>query len=147
MGIALKQNAGKSNAVASACPDFWFSSYYQPCGMSEYGCCSNGVTPANEDGSNCEDAVLCDGSPHGCCPDGFTLKTSTDGANCPAPGSALCYNVKSLPKEPVNGDCKIKDPADFKAKFGNSTLCAQQTWAKRCGVTWDGVTNVDNDCR
>ena len=146
MGIALKQNAGKGPGPAADCPDFWFSSFYQPCAMSQYGCCEDGVTPANSDGSNCGSAVDCNTTELGCCADGFTAKTSKDGANCTAPGQPMCYNVQSLPKAPVNGECKMKNPADFKAQFGNSSLCAKQTWAKRCSISWDGVTNADNDC-
>jgi hypothetical protein len=145
MGIALKQNAGKGPGPAAECPDFWFSSFYEPCKMSQHGCCDDEVTPANADGTNCGtgDCLLTE---NGCCPDGFTAKNSLDGANCPAPGPAMCYNVNGLPKPPVNGECKIKNPADFKAQFGNTSLCSKQTWAKRCSVSWDGVTNVDNDC-
>ena len=146
MGVALKNNAGKNSAVATACPDFWFSSYFKPCSMSPNGCCEDGVTPANEDSSNCANAVSCGSTRHGCCNDGFTAKSSSSGANCTEPGPAMCYNVKSLPAAPVDGDCKIKNPNDFKTQFGNTPLCNKQEWAKRCKVTWDGVTNVENDC-
>jgi hypothetical protein len=146
MGIALKKNAGKSTAVAASCPDFWFSSYYEPCSMSKYGCCDDGVTPSNEDGKNCEKIVSCTNTPHGCCPDGYTTKTNKTGANCPTPGEPMCYNVKSLPSAPVNGDCRIKNPKSFISESGKSLLCNKQNWAKGCKVTWDGVTNLNNDC-
>lgn len=147
MGIALKQNAGKGNAVASACPDFWFSSYYQPCSMSNFGCCSNGITPANESGSNCESAVNCNSTEFGCCPDGFTTQTTSDGVNCPQQGTSMCYNVKSLPEKPVEGTCKMMDPlTEFTVEGGNSLLCSKQKWAKKCQVSWDGVSNIDNAC-
>ena len=146
MGIALKQNAGKGPGPPADCPDFWFSSFYSPCSMSQYGCCADGVTPANSDGSNCGSAVDCNTTTLGCCADGFTAKTSSDGTNCTAPGPPKCYNVHSLPKAPVNGDCKIKDPVEFTSQFGKSSLCRKQEWAHGCGISWDGITNVDNDC-
>jgi hypothetical protein len=149
MGIALKQSAGKAPAPPSACPDFWFSSYFRPCSAGKFGCCDDGVTPANETRSNCEGAISCTLTPYGCCTDGYTAKTSSDGANCPEPGPAVCYNVHLLPKgseEPVNGDCLMKNPDDFQAKNGKSALCEKQTWAKRCLISWDGVTNADDAC-
>ena len=146
MGIALKQNAGKGPSPPAQCPDFWFSSFYRPCSMSQYGCCDDGVTPANSEGSNCGSTVDCNTTEMGCCADGFTAKTSKDGSNCTTPGPPMCYNVQSLPKAPVNGDCKIKNPADFQAQFGKTSLCSKQKWAKDCGIPWDGVTNADNDC-
>ena len=146
-GMALKQNAGKAPMPPSACPDFWFSSYFKPCSVREFGCCDDGITPASASKSNCEGSVGCNLTEYGCCADGFTAKTSADGANCSDPGPAMCYNVHKLPSgTTVNGDCMIKDPAEFMAKNGNSTLCEKQTWAKRCSVSWDGVTNIENNC-
>jgi hypothetical protein len=146
MGIALKQNANKGASMPAACPDFWFSSYYQPCSMSKYGCCNDGVTPANETSANCSAAVDCNTTPFKCCPDGYTAKSTSDGANCSAQGKAMCYNVKSLPKTPLSEKCRVKNPEDFKAQFGKSSLCVKQEWAQGCNITWDGVTNVDSDC-
>ena len=147
IGLALKQSAGKSPVPPAACPDFWFSSYFEPCSIKKNGCCEDGVTPANDTGSNCETAVGCNLTTYGCCADGFTAKTSSGGENCSEPGAAMCYNVHSLPSGTTPyGDCSTKDPADFLAKNGQSTLCQKQEWAKRCKVSWDGVTNVNSGC-
>jgi len=150
MGIALKQNAGKNPSPAAECADFWFSSYYKPCSVSAFGCCDDGVTPANETRGNCEGAISCNMSQYGCCPDGYTTKTSADGSNCGEPGPAMCYNVHNLPQQnkdtPPMGDCKIKNPEDFNTKNGKSTLCQKQEWARRCVQSWDGVSNVADAC-
>jgi hypothetical protein len=146
MGIALKENANKNTVPPSSCPDFWFSSYFKPCSMSLYGCCDDGVTPANDDSSNCETLVDCNTTEFGCCHDGYTAKTTSEGANCSKPSDAMCYNVRNLGYGNQVDECSIKDPATFVGKFGKSSLCTKQEWSKSCGVSWDGVTNADNDC-
>jgi hypothetical protein len=148
MGVALKKKAEAGEGPPqSECPDFWFSSFYTPCAMSTYGCCADGVTPANEgSGSNCASAVDCKSSKFGCCDDGYTSKSSTSGLNCPKPGPATCYNVHKMGKPPVGGHCLLKEAGSFRALNGQNSLCIKQGWAQECGVAWDGVTNVENAC-
>ena len=147
MGVALKQNANKGISTPAACPDFWFSSYYQPCSMSAHGCCNDGVKPANATSSNCSAAAVdCNTTKYKCCPDGYTAKTTSDGANCTAAAKPMCYNVKSLPKAPLDQKCRAKDPDEFRGTIGKTSLCVKQEWANACNVSWDGVTNRDSDC-
>jgi hypothetical protein len=62
-------------------------------------------------------------------------------------GSA-CFNRQSL------GKCNlprgnIKNTKDFNTSTftGQNGKCAKYTWAKRCGVIWDGITSgITNPC-
>jgi hypothetical protein len=59
-----------------------------------------------------------------------------------------CVNTHSL------GTCNIptkggQNAMDFTASTftGSNEMCAKYTWAKGCGVTWDGITSgVPNPC-
>jgi hypothetical protein len=60
-----------------------------------------------------------------------------------------CVNTKNLGTCPPKGGDKY-----LKMDFNNSTftgqngLCAKYTWAKNCGISWDGVTyGVSNPCQ
>jgi len=120
----------------AACPNFWQSSYFKPCDLTEFKCCADGVTPANADKSNCS---LTPCSVTGdCCPDGITKKVG-DGSACPA-AVAKCYNRKL--------DSACGQEVDFnESKYtGTNGLCEKQNWAKQCNMNWDGVTNVPNAC-
>jgi hypothetical protein len=60
------------------------------CTASQYGCCDDGVTVKNADGTSCPvPASSCTASQYGCCDDGVTVKNA-DGTSCPAPASASC---------------------------------------------------------
>jgi hypothetical protein len=61
------------------------------CSGSQYGCCDDGVTAKNADGTSCPAPVgsSCTGSQYGCCDDGFTAKNA-DGTSCPAPVGTNC---------------------------------------------------------
>jgi hypothetical protein len=136
MGISMAKQTGTAKEPA-ACPDFWYSSYFEPCSMTEQGCCPDGVTAANEDGSSCN-ATPCSLSPGGCCPDGVTAMV--DPSKCPAAASK-CYNVNKMGENGL-------ESMDFTTDeyMGTQGLCKKQNWAKMNGLNWDGVSNVANAC-
>ena len=52
-----------------------------------------------------------------------------------------CINVKHL------GNClnkKGSDSANFNVPYfeGSQGLCRKADWARRCGITWNGITNA-----
>jgi hypothetical protein len=63
--------------------------------------------------------------------------------------NATCINVKDLGTCPANaGDRYLKMNFNTPAYTGSNGLCAKYTWAKRCGVSWDGVTyGINNPCQ
>jgi hypothetical protein len=73
------------------------------------------------------------------CPDYWT-NIGQDGASC--------LNTHKL------GTCNIPSPTDKNAKnfdvapYNDSGgTCAKYTWAKSCGITWDGITSgIPNPC-
>jgi hypothetical protein len=75
------------------------------------------------------------------CPDYWTI----DGSG----NNASCINTKNL------GTCKPPAGSRFLTmKFntpefsGTRASCAKYTWARKCGVSWDGITyGVNNPCQ
>jgi hypothetical protein len=75
------------------------------------------------------------------CPDYWSI----DGSG----NNASCVNTKNL------GTCKPQEGSDYlKMNFntpeftGTNSLCSKYTWAKKCGVSWDGITyGVNNPCQ
>jgi len=55
-----------------------------------------------------------------------------------------CYNVKDL-GSCANGKGKSEN---FNTDFfkGHRGICRKANWAKRCGVSWDGITNTNLKC-
>lgn len=79
------------------------------------------------------------GSQYGCCQDKVTPMSDESGSNCPGP---KCFNSHKL----GNSSC---DPfMDFTtAEYtGPNGDCKKRAWAKACGVTWDGITDVNMNC-
>ena len=93
---------------------------------------------------------------------GFILSAGKDSQwppmtpSCPdywlADGSgnnAKCVNIKDL------GTCQAPSGSrhltmDFNVApyVGDNSLCAKYTWAKNCGLSWDGITyGVNNPCQ
>jgi hypothetical protein len=102
-----------------SCPDYW--------------------TTLNKKDKN----AACLKTEFGCCSDYATPKTDVDGTNCPI----KCYNSHQLGK--VSPTCtSIPSVIDFGTEeyTGSAGLCNKQTWAKKCDITWDGITNVALDC-
>ena len=76
--------------------------------------------------------------------------------NCPdyraAEGSendATCINLKDLGTCQATGENKHLTMNFNNAPFvGADEACAKYTWAKKCGVSWDGITyGVNNPCQ
>jgi hypothetical protein len=93
---------------------------------------------------------------------GISLRYSTDQnwppmtPECPdywlvdgSGNNATCINVKDLGTCPAtSGDKHLKMNFNSPAYMGSDGLCAKYTWAKKCGVSWDGITyGVNNPCQ
>ena len=70
------------------------------------------------------------------CPDYWLDKSDDNGKY------SKCENVKDL------GTCNNKT-MDFSSSFwkGSQGLCRKQQWAKKCDLTWDGITNNSELCK
>ena len=69
------------------------------------------------------------------CPDYWKVQRGGDGV-------PMCLNVKGL------GSDNCQKEMDF-SKFpyiGSKGACMKQKWARKCGVTWDGITNASGLC-
>lgn len=68
------------------------------------------------------------------CPD-YWIDTSPD-------NSMKCENVKNL------GSCNEK-VMDFSTSFwkGSEGNCRKYKYARKCNITWDGITNNENICK
>lgn len=75
------------------------------------------------------------------CPDYWMI----DGSG----NNATCVNVKDLGSCPAqSGHKHLTMNFNGSAFTGSNELCAKYTWAKNCGVSWDGITyGVDNPCQ
>jgi hypothetical protein len=114
----LLRNAKSEAIYVDSCPDYWSTST-----VMKQGECAK--------------------SQYGCCSDRTTAKTDADGTNCPT----KCYNKHQLGT--VSSTCpSIPTEMDFSGDEykGTPGLCKKQKWAKQCGLTWDGVTDVSLSC-
>ena len=68
------------------------------------------------------------------CPD-YWLDESDD-------DTIKCVNVKNIGKE---GCPKTMNFSDSRFK-GNNGLCRKYKWAKRCDITWDGISQLEDTC-
>ena len=75
------------------------------------------------------------------CPDYWLI----DGSG----NNAKCVNIKNLGTcKPNPGDKYLKMDFNSSAFMGSNEMCAKYTWAKNCGVSWDGITyGVNNPCQ
>ena len=75
------------------------------------------------------------------CPDYWVI----DGSG----NNATCINMKDLGTcQPQSGDKHLRMNFNLPAFTGSNELCAKYTWAKKCGVSWDGITyGVQNPCQ
>ena len=75
------------------------------------------------------------------CPDYWQI----DGSG----NNAKCVNIKNLGTcKPKRGDKYLKMDFNSSAFTGSNEMCAKYTWAKNCGVSWDGITyGVNNPCQ
>jgi hypothetical protein len=68
------------------------------------------------------------------CPDYWEMKL-IDGKN-------VCMNTKGL----GNGQCPNEMNFNIPPWNLSDSLCKKQLWAKKCDLTWDGVTNSATVC-
>jgi hypothetical protein len=75
------------------------------------------------------------------CPDYWTV----DGSG----NNATCINMKDLGTcPPKSGDKHLIMNFNSSAFTGSNGMCAKYTWAKKCGVSWDGITyGANNPCQ
>ena len=74
------------------------------------------------------------------CPDYWNMeKTSESDESDETESSEMCINSKSLGKINHSG-CKQLDPNNS-IFSGSSAGCNKYTYARACGITWDGITN------
>ena len=75
------------------------------------------------------------------CPDFWLI----DGSG----NNATCINLKDLGTCSATGENKHLTMNFNEAPFvGEDETCAKYTWAKKCGVSWDGITyGVNNPCQ
>lgn len=71
----------------------------------------------------------------GDCPDYWLDMSDGTGSNC-------------INKQADLGNADCAKTMDFSGAFwtGDSGLCRKSQWAKRCNLTWDGVTNNSHAC-
>jgi hypothetical protein len=81
------------------------------------------------------------------CPDywldmGKNANSSGDIDNSDSQTNQSCVNIKNL----GNKSCQKK--MDFTGDFwqGSTGSCNKSKWAKKCDLTWDGITNNSNIC-
>ena len=81
------------------------------------------------------------------CPDYWLDMTNTIGADASGNDSSgntygSCINVKKL------GNSSCKKIMDFTGSEweGSSGACKKYKWAKKCDLTWDGITNNSDIC-
>ena len=62
---------------------------------------------------------------------------------------AKCVNIKDLGRCPANsGDEHLIMDFNSPMFTGDNGTCAKYAWAKKCDVTWDGITyGVNNPCQ
>ena len=75
------------------------------------------------------------------CPDYWVV----DGSG----NNATCINVKDLGTCQATGESKHLTMNFNNPPFtGSDETCSKYTWAKKCGVTWDGITyGINNPCQ
>ncbi len=75
------------------------------------------------------------------CPDYWMI----DGSG----NNTVCINVKDLGTcAPQSGKQHLMMNFNTSAFTGSNGNCAKYTWAKKCGVSWDGITyGVNNPCQ
>jgi hypothetical protein len=63
--------------------------------------------------------------------------------------NARCINVKDLGKcRPGPGNKHLMMNFNTPPYTGTDGMCAKYTWAKNCGLAWDGITyGVNNPCQ
>ena len=92
---------------------------------------------------------------------GFVLSAGKDNdwppmvPNCPdywitdGSSNTKCINVKDLGTCPApSGSKHLTMDFSVAPYVGSNSACAKYTWAKKCGVSWDGITyGVSNPCQ
>ena len=74
------------------------------------------------------------------CPDYWESKLEYD--NTSKKNKTVCFNVKNL------GSCQGENTKSFDSAEwnGSNGRCNKQKWARKCDLSWDGITNDVNAC-
>tara|TARA_B110000305_G_scaffold61519_1_gene68253 strand:- start:303 stop:656 length:354 start_codon:yes stop_codon:yes gene_type:complete len=70
------------------------------------------------------------------CPDYWITRDSND------EDGAVCYNANNL----GSASCNKKMDFSKQAWQGSTGTCRKSQWAKKCKLTWDGITNNGSVC-
>ncbi len=57
-------------------------------------------------------------------------------------GESTCVNTKNLGK----ANCEKTMNFNEDIYKGSNGVCNKMKWANACNITWDGITNNDNEC-
>jgi len=130
MAIVLKSSDSAKvwPPVVSECPDYWYDSYYD-INMNSGGDNSNSNGNGNDD-SSCSINLSNQINQSSSFSSGDEVKIGT------------CYNIQEL------GDPSCSPEMDFSQDTwtGTDGDCNKYRWAKKCDITWDGITNQSNPC-
>tara|TARA_B100000424_G_scaffold160679_1_gene123070 strand:+ start:372 stop:743 length:372 start_codon:yes stop_codon:yes gene_type:complete len=76
------------------------------------------------------------------CPDYWTIKRDKD-------ENIICQNNSNINKSRRNSGCNNYNIALFNERGTsyNDIKCAKYNWAKKCKLSWSGVTNDKNSCK
>ena len=126
MAIVLKNSDAEKvwPPVVSECPDYWYDSYYD-------------INIGSGDGDSDTNGTSCPA-------DTLTRQINDSSSYSSGDGTEIgtCYNVKNL------GDPSCPKSMDFSKPpwTGTDGLCNKYTWATKCDITWDGITDQANPC-
>ena len=126
MAIVLKSSDAAKvwPPVVSECPDYWYDSYYDiNVGSGDDNSNSNGDSSCPSDLSN-------------------QINQSSSFSSGDGVEIGTCYNIQNL------GDPSCPKEMDFSQDqwTGTDGDCNKYRWAKKCDITWDGITNQSNPC-
>ena len=75
------------------------------------------------------------------CPDYWDVSFNSN-------NETICENISTINRGSQSSDCRSKAVNMFSANGSNinDVLCEKYTWAKDCGIAWDGITNNNKSC-
>ena len=75
------------------------------------------------------------------CPDYWDVSLDSD-------GNKICVNNMLVNSGTNSVECNNINPAQFNLESTNKeeSICSKYSWAKKCKITWDGITNNNISC-